>query len=149
MILGLCLGCRGLGWFHGTRSEEWICPGCWSQKQQPKALSPAEYAYLRAVRRHKPTIFSTGDLNYLYSLMVRGSETKKCEGCTEKSSGVEYERSRTMYAKPQLGAWKRLLLDEEGLGEVPDPNQASWLCRSCAKDYHEYWNDMWSNVEYR
>jgi hypothetical protein len=37
-----------------------------------------------------------------------------------------------------------LLLDEEGLGEPPDPNRCPWLCPACAAEHQEYWAEMWS-----
>jgi len=49
---------------------------------------------------------------------------------------------------PKLVWWQRLLLDEEGLGEVSDPNVPSWLCRECAKEYHDYWDAMWEEHRY-
>lgn len=29
--------------------------------------------------------------------------------------------------------------------EPPDPNAPVPLCRPCAKDHHEYWDEMWGN----
>lgn len=70
----------------------------------------------------------------------------KCEQC-EATAGVEYEGSRTAYAVPSVNAWQRLLLDDEGLTrELPDPNTGMWLCRDCAKDYQDYWDEMWENA---
>jgi hypothetical protein len=142
MILGLCLGCRGLGWFRSARPAEWICPGCFDQRREPKPLRRTEFAYLRALRGHEG--FTNGDLNVLYQLMVKGDETRRCERCSEKSTGVMLEGSRTMYEPLHLVSWKRLLLDGEGLGEVPDPNAPSWLCRPCAEVHKKYWDEMWS-----
>lgn len=45
---------------------------------------------------------------------------------------------------PILNAWQRLMLDGEGLGEIPDPNVDPWLCRDCADEHKEYWDEMWS-----
>lgn len=48
------------------------------------------------------------------------------------AEGVETESSRTMY---------------EPTERDPNPNAPIPLCRGCAKDHHEYWDDMWN--EYR
>jgi hypothetical protein len=45
------------------------------------------------------------------------------------SAGVEYEPTRTAY------------YFEPG---EPDPNVGAWLCRPCADEYHEHWDDMWN-----
>jgi hypothetical protein len=45
--------------------------------------------------------------------------------------GVKPESSRTMYH------WN---------GEGEDPNRDVWLCRRCAKEHHEHWDDMWAQV---
>jgi hypothetical protein len=70
--------------------------------------------------------------------------TQTCHHCGTHH-GVEWEPSRTAYAKPVLNWWQRLLLDGEGLGAVPDPNDPAWLCRACAKEYHEFWDEMWND----
>jgi hypothetical protein len=57
---------------------------------------------------------------------------KKCFYCGE-TSGVELESSRTMCP------W-------DGKGE--NPNKSIHLCRLCAKEHHEYWNDMWDDYYY-
>jgi hypothetical protein len=49
----------------------------------------------------------------------------------------------TAYARPRLNAWTRLLLEDELLGEPPDPNQDPILCDDCAEDYRSYWQEMW------
>lgn len=43
--------------------------------------------------------------------------------------GVAREGSRTMYY------WN---------GQGRNPNRDVFLCRSCAADHHEYWDDRWS-----
>ena len=55
----------------------------------------------------------------------------RCLIC-QHAEGVEMEDSRTAYH------WE---------GDGDDPNAAIPLCRACAEQHHEYWNDMWS--EYR
>jgi hypothetical protein len=49
----------------------------------------------------------------------------------------------TSYARPRLNAWTRLLLDDELLGEAPDPNKDPLLCDECYEDYRSYWSEMW------
>ena len=49
-----------------------------------------------------------------------------------------------MYAITPLSQWERLALDNPL--DPPDPNAPSYLCRPCAKDHHEYWDEMWSHV---
>ena len=61
-----------------------------------------------------------------------------CERCGA-TEGVEWECSRTAYDTSS----RRI----EPSGEN-DPNRDQALCRSCAKEHHEYWDDMWANVEY-
>lgn len=51
-----------------------------------------------------------------------------CEGqCLFTIRGVEYEPGRSRY---------------EWDGQGVDPNKGSFLCRDCAKGYHEYWDEM-------
>lgn len=69
----------------------------------------------------------------------------KCEQC-EATEGVELEGTRTAYAAPRINGWTRLLLDDEIADNSPDPNTGMWLCRDCAKEYHEYWDEMWENA---
>lgn len=52
----------------------------------------------------------------------------KCMRC-ERSDGVEIESGRTAYH------W-------DGKGE--DPNRSIPLCRECAKEHHDYWDERWS-----
>lgn len=54
----------------------------------------------------------------------------KCAKCGTGFS-VQLEDSRTMYN------WE---------GEGEDPNAPIPLCPQCAKEHHENWDDMWSNV---
>jgi hypothetical protein len=53
----------------------------------------------------------------------------RCLNCGS-AEGVEMESSRTMYH------WE---------GEGPDPNRPLPLCRECAKEHHENWDDQWSD----
>lgn len=67
----------------------------------------------------------------LYSLWSDGvgvGAGERCESCGT-DEGIELERSRTAYAPTE---------------ENPEPNQPMHLCRSCAADYHDYWDDMWA-----
>ncbi len=64
-------------------------------------------------------------------------------GATE---GVAYEGSRTAYCAPRLNAWTRLLLEDEIADHSPDPNTGMWLCREHARDYQEYWDEMWEHA---
>jgi hypothetical protein len=60
----------------------------------------------------------------------RVCETPRC-GATV---GVELESGRTAY-------------HYEGVPGAPeDPNRPLWLCRPCAEEHHDYWDEMWSNV---
>jgi hypothetical protein len=56
------------------------------------------------------------------------------------TNGVELEDSRTAYSQPDLDIFDRLMLDGE---PPPDPNAPVLLCRPCAKEHHEYWDEMW------
>jgi hypothetical protein len=83
---------------------------------------------------------------HLDQLTVLSDSPPPCEHCGQ-IDGVELEPTRTAYAYPTPNAWRRLLWEDEGLsGTPPDPNSPSWLCRKCAVEYHEYWDEMWSNV---
>lgn len=55
--------------------------------------------------------------------------------CCHGTLDVQLENSRTQYH------W-------DGPIDAPDnPNRPVPLCRPCAQEHHEYWNDMWA--EYR
>lgn len=63
-------------------------------------------------------------------------------GSTE---GVELESARTAYARPTPTVWS--LIDEEWLDkEPPDLNAPIPLCRECAIEHHEYWDELWGQV---
>lgn len=51
----------------------------------------------------------------------------KCANCGN-TEGVAWESSRTMYPRKP--------------GE-PDPNAPVSLCRDCAAEHHEYWDERW------
>ena len=53
-----------------------------------------------------------------------------CANCGS-TTGVELESSRTAYA------WD---------GQGVDPNANVPLCRPCAEQHHEYWDEQWANV---
>lgn len=66
-----------------------------------------------------------------YGKHIPPSPTKlKCKYCGSEE-GVCLESARTAYH------W-------DGKGE--DPNAPVPLCRPCAKEHHDHWDDMWSNV---
>lgn len=56
----------------------------------------------------------------------------KCEFCGTKKN-LKLENSRTAYS------WS-------GEFDGPDdPNRSKLLCRACAKEHHDYWDDMWQD----
>ena len=55
-----------------------------------------------------------------------------CQGCAWKGATVRRECSRTMYHF------------EGEPGSPEDPNRYLLLCRTCAKQHHEFWDDMWA-----
>lgn len=57
----------------------------------------------------------------------------ECEQCGD-IEGVAYEPSDTAYCGPD-GRYD------------PELNKGNWLCRGCAKEYHDYWKERWD--EYR
>lgn len=59
----------------------------------------------------------------------------KCEMCDTRE-GVELESSRTAYHFTGLR------------GGPDDPNKPVMLCRTCAKEHHEYWTEMWAEYYY-
>ena len=62
-----------------------------------------------------------------------------CEQCG-RTEGVEAEDSRTNYPEPILDIWDRLLLDG---ADPPSPNDPLFLCRDCAKEHHEYFDEVY------
>lgn len=60
-----------------------------------------------------------------------------CESC-KATEGVEVEPARTGYTAEPMTLWDHLLEREP-----KDPNPPVMLCRPCAKDYHDHWDDMW------
>jgi hypothetical protein len=52
----------------------------------------------------------------------------ECEHCGEVSYAVDYQSSRTQYI------WN---------GEGKNPNRDVLLCPLCAREHHEYWDEMW------
>jgi hypothetical protein len=66
-----------------------------------------------------------------------------CERCGS-TEGVELEDSRTMYEPKVYSRYELLmLLDDPLVDEPEDPNRPWLLCRECAKEHHEYWDEMW------
>ena len=66
----------------------------------------------------------------LWMLGFQFEDGTRCE-CCGLFEGVETESSRTMYS------W-------DGQGE--DPNRPLRLCRSCAAEHHEHWDEMWEHA---
>lgn len=52
-----------------------------------------------------------------------------CCYCDEPEGEIEWESSRTAYH------WK---------GEGLDPNRPRPMCRRCAAEHHDHWDEMWS-----
>ncbi len=55
-----------------------------------------------------------------------------CEFCGSKDD-VRLESSRTMYQYTGKD------------GAMNDPNRDIGLCRACAKEHHEHWDDRWND----
>lgn len=60
---------------------------------------------------------------------------------TEGAEGdeVELEPSRTCYASVTQTRIERILEDP-----IQDPNAPIPLCRGCAIDHHQFWDDVWA-----
>ncbi len=54
-----------------------------------------------------------------------------CDRCLS-TQGVAMEGSRTMYHF------------EGEIGSPDDPNRPVPLCRDCAREHHEFWDEMWN-----
>lgn len=62
----------------------------------------------------------------------RPKESKTACLCCYGTEGVEMESSRTQYHfKGEIGG-------------PDDPNRPIPLCRECAEEHHQHWNDMWA-----
>ena len=63
--------------------------------------------------------------------------------CLRCGSTVEVlmECSRTSYDTSRVRTRYERILEPN----PPDPNAPIPLCRECAEDHHEYWDEMWSN----
>jgi hypothetical protein len=61
----------------------------------------------------------------------------QCEYC-DSTEGVVLEDSRTSYSLPDLTIYD-LLFPED----LENPNRPIWLCRSCAEEHHEFWDEQW------
>jgi hypothetical protein len=57
----------------------------------------------------------------------------ECPGCGS-TTDVQEESGRTAYHFTGVK------------GSPEDPNRSIWLCRDCAKDHHQYWDEMWENA---
>jgi hypothetical protein len=74
----------------------------------------------------------------------------KCEYCAlrgrEVTEGVALESSRTAYHHEPCQHPDCLECPElrEACFEASNPNKPVALCRGCAEEHHEHWNDMWS-----
>jgi hypothetical protein len=64
-----------------------------------------------------------------------------CIACNT-TEGVRLEPSRTQYDTSYPRTRFERILDPE----PENPNIDIPLCRSCAEDHHEYWNQMWQMV---
>lgn len=64
-----------------------------------------------------------------------------CECC--KREGGQRIPARTCYPAEELHGLERLLRDEGGLGEVPDPNPDLFLCDDCNVEYQAEWDEQW------
>jgi len=53
--------------------------------------------------------------------------------------GVFLEDSRTAYEYPDRTRYQ-IIADIQ----LPDPNAPLALCRDCAEEHHEFWDDMWT-----
>ncbi len=99
----------------------------------------AAYAHAMELYGHL-LVAEEGCRAYIILNLIRRDKCERCEQVTD----VTEQPSYTAYERPCLPSWKRLLLDEEGLGEPPDPNRCPWLCPACAAEHQEYWAEMWS-----
>jgi hypothetical protein len=53
---------------------------------------------------------------------------------------VQLECSRTCYDTSRVRTrYERIMVPE-----TPEPNAPIPLCRPCAKEHHEYWDDVWT-----
>lgn len=58
---------------------------------------------------------------------------EECEVCDAMDGDIRLEDSRTQYV------WKGDFDDPE------NPNRPLMLCRECAREHHEYWDERWSD----
>jgi hypothetical protein len=100
-----------------------------------------EAAYAHAMELHgRELVAEEGCRAYICLDLIRRDACEQCGSITD----ITEQPSYTAYEPPRLASWKRLLLDEEGLGEPPNPNRCPWLCPECAVVHKAYWAEMWS-----
>lgn len=71
----------------------------------------------------------------LWTVIVVYRLWPKCEYCGT-IWGLELEASRTMYSVDYYSPTYHVR---------NDPNRSRFLCRCCAQQHHEYWDEMWSD----
>jgi len=78
----------------------------------------------------------------------RGEEEPRvCAHCGT-TGGVRLEDARTAYVREPPTVWDRIRAEDGGLTPTPcvgeDPNAAIYLCRPCAKQHQDRWDDQWA-----
>lgn len=70
---------------------------------------------------------------------------RRCERCG-KTGGVRLEDARTNYVREPPTVWQRIQAADGGLtpSMMDDPNKPLALCRACAKEHHDYWDERWN-----
>lgn len=66
-----------------------------------------------------------------------------CEYCGG-TEGLKLECSRTAYDTSRLDKPTRLERIADRDDPPEDPNRDKLLCRECAAEHHEFWNDQWN-----
>ena len=73
-------------------------------------------------------------------------EPRKCIRCG-RVGGVRLEDSRTNYVREPPTVWDRIRAEDGGLTPTPsvgeDPNKPLALCRDCAREHHQDWDERW------
>lgn len=88
-------------------------------------------------------MFKSTKLTNLVSIEIpiklSGFQYQPCQACGSTEE-VELENSRTCYVLNTRTRFERVLEPEQ-----PDPNAPIPLCRPCAVEHHENWNDQWND----
>lgn len=87
----------------------------------------------RSKLSHPPT---AGHYRTVYRDPPEGTLCAHC-GTTE---GVKLEDSRTQYPPMKYSFWAAVMYDDD---KLPDPNAPIPLCRECAVEHHEHWDEQW------